>query len=121
MPLRRNFLALIGSSVFSGAALQSTGASRPLLILPPSATLPTGRPLLAAHRSRMDALLEVAAHVPQGVYLDWLEGGLQLAEQHRRTPTDLQAEQDRIEAAVVKHSGLIEAMRAGAISSGWRA
>lgn len=118
---RRGFLALIGSSVFSGAVLQPPGASRPVLILPPSAALPTARPLLAGHRTRMEALLEIAHHVPNGAYLDWLESGLQLAERHRRPPEDLQAEEDRIEAAVAKHGGLIEAMHAGAISSGWRA
>ena len=115
MNARRGFLALVGGAVFNGAVLRPAGAIQPTLILPPSAALPTARPLLDAHRCQMDAFLEIGRHVPKGVFLDWLENGLQLAERHRRSPADLAREEARIEAAVAKHGSIIAAMRAGAI------
>ncbi len=115
MNARRSFLALIGSSVFNGAVLRPASAAQPTLILPPSASLSSARPLLDAHRSQMDAYLEVARHAPHDMFLDWMEGGLQLAQRHRRAPADLQREEDRIEAAVFQHGSIIAAMRAGAL------
>ncbi len=112
---RRGFLALVGSAVFNGTVLRPVGALQPTLLLPRAVSLPTARPLLAAHKSQMAAILEVGSHVPKGVFLDWLENGLQLAERHRRSSADLAREEERIEAAVVKYGSLIEAMRAGAL------
>ena len=115
MNARRGFLAMIGSSVFSGAVLRSVGAVQPTLILPAPSSLPVARPLLNACRTQMDAFLEVGRHVPKDMFLDWLENGLQLAERHRRSPVDLVREEERIEAAVARHGSIIAAMRAGAI------
>lgn len=115
MGTRRHFLALVGGSAFTGAALQSPSAARATLILPRAAALSSARPLLDAHRCQMDAYLEVARHAPHDMFLDWIESGLQLAQRHRRAPADLQREEDRIEAAVFKHGSIIAAMRAGAL------
>ena len=115
MSPRRGFLALVGGAVFNGAVLRPAGAVQPALILPPSASLASARPLLADHRCQMDAFLEIGQHVPKGMFLDWLENGLQLAERHRRSPANLAREEKRIEAAVAKHGSIIAAMRADAL------
>ena len=115
MNARRGFLAIVGGSVFNGAVMRSVGAEQPTLILPPCALLPGAWPLLDASRSPMEASLEVASRVPKGLFFDWLENGLQLAERHGRSPAALASEERRIEAAVIQHGSIIAAMRAGAI------
>lgn len=87
---RRGFLAFVGGFALGGTAVKVEAASRPTLILPvrpalvAATELPTQFPLLAQHRTQMDAILHTGMGVPDQQFKAWLEAGLRMAEAHGR-------------------------------------
>jgi hypothetical protein len=122
MSKRRNFLALVGGTMFSGNVQQRASAATPTLVLPPRlvAAAPA-RPLLDAMRARgesqMDVFISIGERMPKQAYLDWLEDGLQRSMLF--DPPDEAAREREIDAAVKKHGSIVAAVRAGAIRSAW--
>ena len=89
MSTRRGFFAFIGNAAVTGLVAHRASVAKPTLILPstglvdPPPPLPKGYPLLMAKMEQggvMAALLEIKLNMPDELYLDWLEGGLRVAE-----------------------------------------
>jgi len=79
---RRGFLALVGGSLLSGSVLHNVSAQAPSLVLPPSLGLVparSARPLVAAHKSEMHAIIHVKQALPPEDFDVWLSVGLRMA------------------------------------------
>jgi hypothetical protein len=124
MSTRRDFLAFLGNACFVGSVIRKEGLTRPTLALPywtmpvltkePPVACPTRHPLLTAAGSQANAVMQIRAGLPDGMFLDFIEGGLRNARMFKGRD---QATMDRvIEAAVEKHGSISAAMRAGVLS-----
>ena len=111
---RRGFLAFVGSALVSGSVARASAGTAPTLIMPPALLPAPAWPLLAAERSQMDAIIRISMHLPRNMHRDWLEGGLRQARPYE-AGYDHAAENRRVEEAVAKHGGLIEAIQVGAL------
>ncbi len=124
MSTRRDFLGFLGNACFVGGIVTKEGLTRPTLALPywttpvltkePPVACPTRHPLLTAAGSQANAVMQIRAGLPDGMFLDFIEGGLRNARLFKGRD---EATMDRvIEAAVEKHGSISAAMRAGALS-----